>query len=163
METGGVLSAIEMTTYGLMKQMKKLELISENIANAEKLPDENGKVYCRKMLVDAAKKERGKMAFGDEMVLKLRKSRKNHLAGSEQISFGSSIDNNYQFKIVEDKTEKLIYDPSHPKADENGYLKVPNVNVLDEMIEMISVSRVYEANVSVIEAAKQMAKNTLRI
>ena len=66
-------------------------------------------------------------------------------------------------KIVEVKGEKLVYNPGHPRADENGYVRMPNVNVVEEMVDLISSSRAYEANATVLDAAKKMAKNALNI
>jgi flagellar basal-body rod protein FlgC len=65
---------------------------------------------------------------------------------------------------TEDKTPfKMVYDPSHPDADNNGYVEMPNVNVVNEMVDMISATRSYEANVTAINAAKTMAKDSLEI
>ena len=58
---------------------------------------------------------------------------------------------------------KVVHDPTHPDADANGYVKMPNVNVVTEMVEMIAASRGYEANVTAINAGKQMAKDALEI
>ena len=58
---------------------------------------------------------------------------------------------------------KTVYDPSHPDADENGFVKMPNVNVVNEMVDMMMASRAYEANIASIEAAKSMINNALRI
>ena len=57
----------------------------------------------------------------------------------------------------------MIYDPGHPDADKDGYVKMPNVNVVTEMVDMISASRSYEANVTAIDGAKTMAKDALEI
>lgn len=58
---------------------------------------------------------------------------------------------------------KVIYDPSHPDADENGYVLMPNVDVVEEMVDMVSATRSYEANVTVIDAAKNMAMRSIDI
>jgi flagellar basal-body rod protein FlgC len=55
----------------------------------------------------------------------------------------------------------MQYDPTHPDADEQGYVALPNVNVIEEMVDMISATRSYEANVTAAEAAKSMAMKTL--
>jgi flagellar basal-body rod protein FlgC len=67
-------------------------------------------------------------------------------------------------EIKKDMSEgRLVYDPSHPDADENGYVRYPNVNVVTEMVEMITAQRAFEANVSVIESAKNVARDSLDI
>jgi len=55
---------------------------------------------------------------------------------------------------------KLIHNPTHPDADENGYVKMPNVNIVTEMVDMMSASRAYEANITVINAQKEMAQES---
>jgi flagellar basal-body rod protein FlgC len=67
-------------------------------------------------------------------------------------------------KILEDQEEpQLVYDPSHPDAREDGYVAMPNVNVLKEMVDMTSATRAYEANTTVIKSAKRMALKALEI
>ncbi len=65
--------------------------------------------------------------------------------------------------MIEHKGEKLVFNPNHPQADDKGYVKMPDINMVEEMVDLISVSRSYEANVTVIDAAKQMAKKTFEI
>ncbi len=67
-------------------------------------------------------------------------------------------------KVVEDRTAfKKVYDPGHPDADEEGYVEMPNVDILTEMINMISATRSYEANVTSINTTKSMAMKALQI
>jgi flagellar basal-body rod protein FlgC len=66
---------------------------------------------------------------------------------------------------VDDPASKfrLVYDPGHPDADEQGYVKVPDIEIVNEMVDMIAASRAYEANTTAILSAKEMAKNALEI
>ncbi len=165
MKVGGIFSTFKTTLTGLSTQMKRMEVIAENIANAEKLPDEKGNVYHRKTVVDTNRSGKSGYRFGDQMSLKLRSSRTGHL-GSETGSTGVATakpDYSTAFKVVEVKGEKLIYNPGHPRADEKGYVRMPNVNTVEEMVEMIAASRSYEANISVLNASKQMAKKAMEI
>ena len=57
----------------------------------------------------------------------------------------------------------LVFKPEHPQADENGYVRMPKINVIEEMVDLISATRTYEANVSVMNAAKNIAKRSLEI
>ncbi len=67
-------------------------------------------------------------------------------------------------KVVRDTSPpRLVYDPSHPDADAEGYVALPNVNVVTEMVDMISAARAYEANITAMDAAKGMAKKALEI
>ncbi len=165
METQGIFSALRKTYSGISSQMKRLEVISENIANAEALPDKNGKLYQRKVTLIKDSIGSGKNQFGQEMSLKLRSSSNKHLGtGSTFSSKGDPVatpENTYD--IVNVKGEKIIHDPTHPRADENGYVKMPNVNVIEEMVDLMATSRAYEANITVMNAAKSMAKRTFQI
>ncbi len=67
-------------------------------------------------------------------------------------------------RILEDQTPpKNVFNPSHPDADENGYVKMPNVNILKEMVDMMSATRSYEANATAIKSAKRMALKALEL
>jgi len=66
--------------------------------------------------------------------------------------------------IVQDPSEfKLVYDPAHPDANEDGYVQMPNINTVQEMIDMITASRSYEANITALNSAKEMVRNALKI
>jgi flagellar basal-body rod protein FlgC len=67
-------------------------------------------------------------------------------------------------KVIEDpRPFRRVYNPGHPDADGNGYLMLPNVNIIEEMLNLISATRAYEANVTVIQATKQMVMKALEI
>ena len=103
--------------------------------------------------------------FLNQLSMKLRKASKDHFSsmietdGPIKAAPGELL----KAKVVEVKGEKLVYNPGHPRADENGYVRMPNVNVVEEMVDLISSSRAYEANTTVLDAAKRMAKNALNI
>jgi flagellar basal-body rod protein FlgC len=162
MKVGGLFSAIRTTVNGLSHQMKRMEVISENIAHAEKSPDEKGNVYQRKVLQSKSKKSIYSKRFGQELGLRLSRSHSNHMS-SGSTSGVQKTDSPEQFKVIEKKGEKMIFEPNHPQADENGYVKMPDINMVEEMVDLISASRTYEANVTVMNAAKQMAKRALEI
>jgi len=66
--------------------------------------------------------------------------------------------------IYEDQSpDKLVYDPTHPDADEQGYVHMPNINIVTEMVDLITASRSYEANITALNAAKTMALKALEI
>ena len=64
---------------------------------------------------------------------------------------------------MDNSPPRLVYDPTHPDADDNGYVAMPNVNVITEMVDMITASRAYEANLSALDAGKQMAQKAMDI
>lgn len=139
----GLFNGINISASGLTAQRLRMDLISSNIANVNTTKAEDGEPYRRKMPVFAAKlqKEMDKLGKGD--------------------SVGSGV----EVVSIKDSKEpfKLMYNPSHPEADQNGYVKMPNVNIVSEMTDMISATRAYEANVTAMNSAKAMAQSALKI
>lgn len=116
-------------------QSQRLNAVASNIANADSATSSTGQVYRAKQVVFSAVPIAGAAADGVKV---------------EQ--------------VVEDKTPpKMVYDPKHPMADEEGYVAMPNVNVVDEMVNMISASRSYQTNVETMNAAKTLLLKTLAI
>ena len=165
METSGIFSALRKTYSGISSQMKRLEVISENIANADALPDKGGKLYQRKVALTKGSPRSNQASFGDKMALTLRRSNDKHLAVGSGVSRPGdpSGTRGNQVKVVEVEGEKVIHDPTHPRADENGYVKMPNVNVIEEMVDLMATSRAYESNITVMNSSKAMAKRTFEI
>ena len=103
-----------------------------------------------------------KMLNGDEFNLGV--TNKFHISAGQDGGSINALVSGVNAEETEDKTPfKMVYDPSHPDADNNGYVEMPNVNVVNEMVDMISATRSYEANVTAINAAKTMAKDSLEI
>jgi len=159
MKVQGVLSAIKTTVGGLNNQMKRLELIADNIANADKTADVNGKLYQRKLLVE--KETNGRSNFSEELNLKMKTTHGNHFSAANNSLGGKDDLNGYE--VVEHSGELLVFEPNHPMANEEGYIRKPDVNLVEEMVDLMSATRIYEANVTVINAAKQLAKKSMEI
>lgn len=122
---------------GLDYQKKRLDVIAMNIANANTTRGVDGVVYKPLEVVN--------QGF-------------NALV---QDDFGAAVGN---LAIVErTNATKLIFDPSHPDADSKGFVEVPNVNSIDEMTDLMMATRMYEANIQVVNAAKSMALKALEI
>ncbi len=160
MKTQGILSALQTTMGGLSTQMKRLKAISENIANADKTPDAKGRLYQRQVVVPVSKSNIHKNQFAAELKLRLNRSDKNHF---EPISRSGLKDDKQEYKTVKQDKEIMVYEPNNPAANKDGYVRKPDINVVEEMVDMISTSRMYEANVTVMTAAKTMAKKSLEI
>jgi flagellar basal-body rod protein FlgC len=123
-----------------------MNLISSNLANANATRTPEGGPYKRKDAVFAA------------TPLENSFSRTLDGATTRQVRKVDVTD------IVEDQNApRLQYDPGHPDADPQGYVAMPNVNVVEEMADMIAATRAYEANVTAVQAAKSMAMKTLEI
>lgn len=141
-----VFGGLNTSASGLTAQRLRMDTISQNIANVNTTRDENGEVYRRKTVVFAEKQD---FAFSDVL---------NSASGLK--SSGVKV-----VKVVEDHTTDLnmVYEPSHPDADENGYVSYPNVNSVTEMTNLIDASRAYEANVTAFNASKNMLLKTLEM
>ena len=139
-------SSMRVSASGLDAQMKRMNTISSNIANAETTKSEAGGPYKRKDPVFAAQTDRE--SFGEI----LQNQMDDHVQGV-QVE-----------EIHEDtKPPRMVYNPSHPDANAEGYVAMPNVNTVEEMANMISAQRSYEANVSAMNSAKSMAQKALEI
>lgn len=142
----GFFGSLDIGASGLTAQRVRMDIISQNIANVNTTRTEDGTPYRRK---DVLFEERTG-SFSDVLA-----------AASDKMSNGQGV---RVTKIVEDTSEfKKVYDPGHPDADEDGYVSMPNVDVITEMVNMISATRSYEANVTSINATKSMAMKALEI
>lgn len=129
---------MNISSTGLSAQRFRIEIISTNIANSETTRTENGGPYRRKVPVfqEVLRNIQGRKENGGVMVK----------------------------SIYEDPSEfRTIYDPTHPDADENGYVRLPNVNIVREMVDMINAQRAYEANATAINTTKAMINAALQI
>ncbi|WP_010249088.1 flagellar basal body rod protein FlgC [Acetivibrio cellulolyticus] len=143
----GYFSSLDIGASGLTAQRLRMDTISQNIANANTTRTENGTAYRRKVVVFEEKSS--DTPFSEY----LNESSKKMVGGGVRVA-----------RITEDTSAlKKIYDPGHPDADENGYVEMPNVDILTEMVNMISATRSYEANVTSINTTKSMAMKALEI
>lgn len=143
-------TGFDISASALTAQRLRMDVISSNIANAETTRGSfvNGQFqpYKRKMVV----------------VEPMQPSFSSILAG--QMNGGSAAQGVKVTAIKEDQSpNKLVYNPTHPDADANGYVNMPNVDVTKEMVDMIAASRSYEANVTALNAAKAMFVKALEI
>lgn len=142
------LKSLDISASGLTAQRVRMDLISQNIANADTTRTENGTPYRRKILQLEQRESSPSFA--------------QYLSESSKDKIG--VNGVRVKKITEDQTPfKRVYNPGHPDADAQGYVEMPNVDIMTEMVNMISASRSYEANVTAINATKSMAMKTLDI
>ncbi len=143
----GFFNSINVSASGLTAERLRMDLISENIANANVTRTASGTPYRRKVAVF-----RSQEANSFQQLL-------NAASGNSTVGNGVEIAG-----IVEDQSDfKKEYNPNHPDADENGYVNMPNVEVVNEMINLISASRAYEANITAVNTTKTMAMKALEI
>lgn len=139
-------TAMNVGSSALSAERTRMNLISSNLANVNTTRTAEGGPYRRKDAVFAAVPATD--SFGQAL----------GNAADKQVN-GVQVN-----EIVEDKSQpRMQYDPGHPDANQQGYVAMPNVNVVEEMADMITASRVYEANVMTVQAAKNMALKTLEI
>ena len=136
---------IDISASGLTAQRLRMDTISSNISNAETTRDEDGNTYRRKVPV-----------FRQKVENQMRAGSNNSINSN---SSGVDVD-----EIAEDQSPfRSEYRPDHPDANEEGYLELPNVSVMTEMVNMIDASRAYEANIQAISNYKSMANSALNI
>lgn len=139
------LQSLNISGSGLTAQKLRMDIISENIANIDSTRTETGGPYRRKMIVLSSTGDFKKM-----LVKNLNIS---------EINLGVEVTD-----IVEDQSDfKLVYNPEHPDADENGYVSMPNVDSLKETVDMMEAYRAYQANITALNTTKQMAVKALEI
>ncbi|WKY48583.1 flagellar basal body rod protein FlgC [Eubacteriaceae bacterium ES3] len=140
-----ILSSFDISGSGMTAQKYRLDIVSQNIANAQATRTENGEAYRRKMVI---------------------------LQSSDVQSFQEVLNNEIGVQkqgvevaaVVEDESPLVpVYDPTHPDANEDGYVMYPNVNTAQEMIDALGASRAYEANVTAFNATKSIAMKALEI
>lgn len=164
MKVGGDFSGFNISAKGLSTQRKKMDIIAENIANAETTRTDKGAPYKRKFLKTTAEGEQKLLSNIPQPKLKLLTSKQEHMMGSINISSPKSNTADINAEVVQDSSQgELIFMPSHPDADENGYVESSNVNIINEMVEMIQATRNYEANLKALNASKEMIKDSLEI
>ncbi|MBY0575229.1 MAG: flagellar basal body rod protein FlgC [Gallionellaceae bacterium] len=120
---------------GMAAQAQRLNVVASNLANADSTTSANGQPYKAKQVVFSVAPVNGSAAQGVKVTA-----------------------------VVEDNSPmKMVYDPKHPMANDRGYVTMPNVNVVDEMVNMISASRAYQNNVEVMNTSKTLLLKTLTI
>jgi flagellar basal-body rod protein FlgC len=139
-----IFTSMQIGASALKANKIRLNTISSNMANVETTSTPEGGPYKKKSVY-----------FQTEPV-----SFKQHL----ESNLKTAVQGVKVTEILEDKKPpKLVYNPDHPDADDNGYVAMPNINILEEMVDMMSTTRLYDANTTVIKSAKRMALKSLEI
>ncbi len=143
----GLFNSFNISASGMTSQRFRMDVISENVANVRTTRTEDGTPYRRKVVT-----------FAEKPVTPFS----TVLAEAKGMYTGSGVK---VTRVSEDnETEMLMaYDPSHPDADENGYVTYPNVNIITEMTNLIDASRSFEANVTAFNTSKTMASQALTL
>lgn len=142
------LDALSVSASALTAERARMDVTAENLANAQTTRTDAGGPYRRKVV--ELQTVQGQGGFGAALASAMG-------AGTSGPSGGVQVAG-----IQEDSTPlKRVYDPGHPDADAQGYVEMPNVETVEEMVDLISSSRSYEANVTAMQATKSMFSKTL--
>jgi len=140
------IDALHISASGLTSQRLRMNVVSSNIANTHTTRTPEGGPYKRKDVVFSSHPLRN--SFQDMMNSQI----------SDKLSEVRVVD------IIDDPGPPVLkYDPQHPDADAKGFVRLPNINMLKEMVNMMSATRSYEANVTAVKATKNMAQKALEI
>ncbi len=141
----GMFDAINSAASGMSAERLRMDVISNNIANVNTTRTAEGGPYRRQLVVFEPRS--GQASFAQLL--------------SRQMESGQGVK---AVGITSDNSPlRNVYDPSHPDANAEGYVEMPNVNIVAEMVDMITATRAYEANVTTVSAAKNMALKALEI
>lgn len=143
-----IFSSFDINASGLTAQRYRMDIISQNVANANTTRTEDGTPYRRKIVTFAQKEDQTTFSRV------LNKEWDNYSGKGVKVN-----------GVYEDNQTEMtkVYDPSHPDADDDGYVWYPNVNIITEMTNMIDASRAYEANATAFTASKAMAMKGLEM
>lgn len=143
----GLFQAFNISASGMTAERFRMDTIAQNIANVNTTRTEDGTPYRRKIVTFAEKSVTPFTTY-------------------YETARARAVGNGVKVSSVREDTEtefKMEYDPSHPDADENGYVYMPNVNTVTEMTNLIDATRAYEANTTAFEATKSMVQAALSI
>ena len=139
-----LIPGLQSSASALHAERIRMEVISQNIANANTTKAENGEPYRRQLV-------------HFDLILRKQMGRKSDLPSNNLSEVQAT-------KIIEDSRPfREVYQPGHPDADGNGMVKYPNVHIHEEMADLISASRAYEANMSVIRTSRTLAMQTINM
>lgn len=168
MPMAGLFSGLNISATGLRAQRIRQNIISSNLANAETTRTAEGGPYKKQTVVLAANpKEFDQYYLKEQDKIAGRKTQEGHMnipqpqfpLAEEYIGSGVEVVEIQQ----DDRPPRMVYNPEHPDADADGYVAMPNVNVVEEMVDMITATRAYEANATAFSSTKSMLMKALEL
>ena len=161
-----IFDALDISGSGLSAQRRKLTAIASNLANVDTTRTDQGGPYKRRRVVMLEAPKMSKFStILDQEKTRMRRTRHQHMPEAEPRPGEFFVGSGVMSQEVREEPIKprMVYDPNHPDAREDGMVLYPDVNVITEMVDMIAASRAYEANVTVMSAAKDMINRSLEI
>ena len=157
-----IFSSFNISGQGMSVQRLRLSAVARNIANANTTKADDGMPYKREVVVVRDIKD---SPFEKSMnaTLQLDKTDSGH-SGSAMNNGLEGNDDVLRARTVKDNSApRMVFDPNHPDANPDGYVQMPDINIVTEMVEMISAQRAFQANAQVVDAAKNLARYSLEI
>src|ERR1700733_14445752 len=146
----GMYSSIEVSASGLSAERLAMDVIANNLANVNTTRTPEGGAFKRQLVVFGQKQEQTESPSFDPL--------------ETDNDPGKSRDGVQAVGIISDPgPDRMVYDPTHPDADANGYVHMPNIDVVKEMVDMIAASRAYQANVTAISESRNMGNAALNL
>jgi flagellar basal-body rod protein FlgC len=158
-------TALRISASGLSVQRARMDVFAENIANASTTRTEDGGPYRRKTVtIESANDEPSRLRML-ESELTLARTHLLHGGGADGAVEGGSLSPGVRVAGIgtDDSEGPRLYDPTHPDADEEGYVQMPNVEIITELLSLQGAARAYEANLAAMKAEQDAARDTLRI
>lgn len=155
---------LNISRSGLSAQRRRMDAISENLANLQTTRGKDGGPFQPRVTTMGEGEERA--AFVDlqsPRPARLWTTHPEHLRATQDGTEEDGLSGVKAEVLIQNRRPRLEYDPEHPDADEHGYVAYPDINVVEEMTHLIAASRSYEANLTAIAAAKDMAGKALEI
>jgi flagellar basal-body rod protein FlgC len=162
---GNIYSSFDIAASGMTVQRRKMDTVSSNIANISVTHVDGGGPYLRRQVVMSLEPPKTFAQTLKRASLKMETTEPGHIprtrTSGDQIQDiplvkGSEIE-------MPNQRKNVVYDPTHPDADSDGYVVYPDINIVEEMVDLMNASREFDANVTVIEAAKGMITKSLEI
>ncbi len=159
-------STFQTASRGMAVQRQKIEAASSNIANVNTTAKAGaGQEYRPKSVQATAPSHEQFKRVLSESVKSLNTTNPKHISmpGQQQNSVSEQRNLGPEFQMAESDQFRFEYDPNHPDADENGMVKYPDIDLIREMTQLVSANRLYEANLSSIQAEKEIIRKSLEI
>jgi len=164
MKIGPKFSAFDIIAKGLRIQKKRMDLVAENLANAETTKTASGGPYKRKFLiVHAGDFKINVPKLGETQTIKLETTSNEHISTPALPEVETEKTEMSMQTRTDNTPGELVYMPDHPDADKNGIVRLPNVNLMEQMVDLMEAQRAYEANLSALDTAKSMAVKALEL
>ena len=157
-----IFSTFNISGQGMSVQRMRLSSVAKNIANVNTTKSSDGRPYQREVVV--VREIKGS-PFEDELEdqIAINRTSPDHAPNAKPGTYPPNYDVLKARTVRDDSPPRLVYDPHHPEADEAGYVKYPNINVVTEMVEMITAQRAFESNTQVVDSVKNVARYSLEI